>query len=59
MPSQRWIERTASIEITTSYDHTARKVKVEVADNGCGVPHRYKMKIFEPYFSTKINLEQV
>jgi len=41
------------VEITTSYDPAARKVKVEVADNGCGVPHRYKMKIFEPYFSTK------
>jgi len=41
------------IKITTSYDQVARKAKVEVTDNGCGVPHRYKMKIFEPYFSTK------
>jgi two-component system, NtrC family, nitrogen regulation sensor histidine kinase NtrY len=24
-----------------------------VADNGCGVPPSFKVKIFEPYFSTK------
>ncbi|MBN1664729.1 MAG: HAMP domain-containing protein [Deltaproteobacteria bacterium] len=41
------------IDVRTSYDETARRVCVEVADNGCGVPSKYKMKVFEPYFSTK------
>lgn len=41
------------IEICSYYDKEGKKLRVEVADNGCGVPPRYKMKIFEPYFSTK------
>jgi two-component system nitrogen regulation sensor histidine kinase NtrY len=43
----------SAIEVRTSYDATANRVFVEVADNGCGVPSKYKFKIFEPYFSTK------
>jgi len=45
--------REGVIEITTSFDGRNRKAKVEVADNGCGIPAGYKMKMFEPYFSTK------
>lgn len=41
------------IEIKTFYDMTADRAYVEVADNGCGVPSSHKLKIFEPYFSTK------
>ena len=41
------------IDITVAHDLRYRKVRVEVADNGCGVPAAYKMKMFEPYFSTK------
>ncbi|MDI6777175.1 MAG: ATP-binding protein [Syntrophales bacterium] len=41
------------IEIRTSYDETQRRARVEVADNGPGIPAGYKMKMFEPYFSTK------
>ena len=41
------------IMIRTSYDKIHKKAKVEVADNGYGVPYSYKAKIFEPYFSTK------
>jgi two-component system nitrogen regulation sensor histidine kinase NtrY len=41
------------IAVTASYDRRYRKAKVEVADNGCGVPAGYKMKMFDPYFSTK------
>ena len=41
------------IEIRTLYDQVGWKAKVEVADNGCGIPTGYKIKMFEPYFSTK------
>jgi two-component system nitrogen regulation sensor histidine kinase NtrY len=41
------------IEVITYHDPAAHKVYIEVADNGCGVPTRYKIKMFEPYFSTK------
>jgi len=41
------------IVIGTSYDAAQHRAVVEVADNGSGVPAKYKGKIFEPYFSTK------
>jgi len=41
------------IEVKTILDGEGRKVTVEVADNGCGIPPDYKLKMFEPYFSTK------
>ena len=46
-------EHDGCIAIRTFYDPAAQKAKVEVADNGTGVPPSYKLKIFEPYFSTK------
>ncbi|MDX9821305.1 MAG: HAMP domain-containing protein, partial [Syntrophales bacterium] len=36
------------IEIKTSLEHEQRRVKVEIGDNGCGVPPAYKIKVFEP-----------
>jgi two-component system nitrogen regulation sensor histidine kinase NtrY len=41
------------IEIRTTCHRAGWTAKVEVADNGCGIPARYKVKMFEPYFSTK------
>jgi len=41
------------IGIRTSFDRNGRKARVEVADNGCGIPPGYKVKMFDPYFSTK------
>jgi two-component system, NtrC family, nitrogen regulation sensor histidine kinase NtrY len=46
-------KKTGRIEIRTLFDGPGRKTVVEVADNGCGIPSNYKIKIFEPYFSTK------
>jgi two-component system nitrogen regulation sensor histidine kinase NtrY len=46
-------KQNGHIVIKTSYDKIYRKSRVEVADNGCGVPYSYKAKMFEPYFSTK------
>jgi len=47
------VNENGRIEIKTSYDRVYRKVKVQVMDNGCGIPPGDKMKLFEPYFSTK------
>ena len=41
------------IEIRTSRSEDGRMARVDVADNGCGIPTGYKVKMFEPYFSTK------
>lgn len=41
------------IEITTSCDKNLKKAKVEVIDNGIGISPKNKVKVFEPYFSTK------
>ncbi|MGC9975453.1 MAG: ATP-binding protein, partial [Syntrophales bacterium] len=41
------------IMVRTTFDKSYRKAKVEVADDGHGVPYSYKAKMFEPYFSTK------
>ncbi|MEA1935254.1 MAG: ATP-binding protein [Thermodesulfobacteriota bacterium] len=47
------VNENGRIEIKTSYDRVYRKVRVQVIDNGCGIPPGDKMKLFEPYFSTK------
>ena len=41
------------IEVKTFYDEPGRKARVDVIDNGCGVSDADKMRIFEPYYSTK------
>ncbi|OPY87586.1 MAG: Sensor histidine kinase DpiB [Syntrophaceae bacterium PtaU1.Bin231] len=41
------------IEIRTSLEDERRQVRVEIADNGCGVLPANRTKVFEPYFSTK------
>jgi len=47
------VNQRGHIIISTSYDKSYRKARVEVADDGCGIPYSYKAKMFEPYFSTK------
>ncbi len=47
------VNENGKVEIKTSYDRVYRKVMVQVIDNGCGIPPGDKMKLFEPYFSTK------
>ena len=41
------------ISIKTSILQHSQMVKIEIADNGVGIPDEYKSKILEPYFSTK------
>ena len=41
------------IDVTTRYLRPLGIVRLEVADNGCGIPLEVKDRLFEPYFSTK------
>jgi two-component system nitrogen regulation sensor histidine kinase NtrY len=43
----------ALIEVTTLWDKGAELVRLEVVDNGPGMPPAVKARAFEPYFSTK------
>jgi two-component system nitrogen regulation sensor histidine kinase NtrY len=47
------IEREGKIRIETSYDPKLQMVRLEVSDDGCGIPDEEKGKLFEPYYSTK------
>ncbi len=41
------------IVIRLSYDDILKIVRIEVEDNGIGVPPGLRLRLFEPYFSTK------
>ncbi len=41
------------IEVVTSYVAARGVVRLEVADHGCGMSRDVKLRLFEPYFSTK------
>ncbi len=41
------------IRVETHFDETMQVARLEVADNGMGIPAEIKQKLFEPYFSTK------
>ncbi|MFM1847708.1 MAG: hypothetical protein RL417_1182 [Pseudomonadota bacterium] len=43
----------ARIFVRTDYDKRRKFVIIEVADNGPGISHADKTRIFEPYFTTK------
>ena len=47
------IEDEGEIVIDLSFDREQDLVKIEVADNGKGIPPKHKVRLFEPYFSTK------
>jgi two-component system nitrogen regulation sensor histidine kinase NtrY len=46
------VER-GKVVLKTSYDRRKKSVFFEVADNGPGIKHGDKARIFEPYFTTK------
>lgn len=41
------------IKISVTHDPILKRVRLEVADNGPGIPDDEKVRLFEPYFSTK------
>ncbi len=47
------IDQEGEINIRTSYDEKLQMVRLEVSDNGCGIPEEDKGRLFEPYYSTK------
>lgn len=47
------IEKEGEIKIETSYDPILQIVRLEVSDDGCGIPDEDKARLFEPYYSTK------
>jgi two-component system nitrogen regulation sensor histidine kinase NtrY len=47
------IDGKGEIVIDLSYDQDQQSVKIEVADDGKGIPPENRDHLFEPYFSTK------
>lgn len=47
------MEGKGEVSIDLGYDKELQVVKVEISDNGPGIPSEYKTRLFEPYFSTK------
>jgi two-component system nitrogen regulation sensor histidine kinase NtrY len=41
------------VKISVAHDPILKRVRLEVADNGPGIPDDEKVRLFEPYFSTK------
>lgn len=44
---------SGEVIINLSYDKELEVARIEVADNGAGIPGEDKKRLFEPYFSTK------
>ena len=47
------VDHDGKVEISTCYDKKHNRVRVDIGDNGPGITPEDKMKLFEPYFSTK------
>lgn len=47
------IQDNGVISIRSQIDPDQRCVRVEIADNGCGIPTEHISKVFEPFFTTK------
>jgi signal transduction histidine kinase len=43
------------VTVKSAVDREREIIKVEITDNGCGIPPENMKKIFEPFFSTKFN----
>ncbi len=46
-------DKDGEIKIQTNYDPVLQVVRLEVSDNGCGIPDEDKGRLFEPYFSRR------
>lgn len=46
-------ETQKEVTLTTRFDQDLRILRLTVTDTGCGIPSQQRMRVFEPYFSTK------
>jgi signal transduction histidine kinase len=49
------VEENGRVTVRSSVESKQNKVRVEIADNGCGIAVDDIKKIFEPFYSTKAN----
>lgn len=47
------IRSKGTVSISVAHDPILKRVRLEVADDGPGIPDDEKVRLFEPYFSTK------
>jgi two-component system nitrogen regulation sensor histidine kinase NtrY len=47
------IKKEGTISLAVTYDSILKRIRIEVADNGCGINNENKTRLFEPNFSTK------
>jgi len=50
---QSLTDKSKGVTLTTNYDETARKVCIEVADQGRGIPEQDLARITDPFFTTR------
>ena len=50
---QALTDRKREVCVATNYDSKSRKIQVEVADEGAGIPEEILDKIMDPFFTTK------
>ena len=53
MAAEQGEQPGGEITLTTAYDRLKKRARIEVADNGTGIPDPEKNRIFEPYFTRK------
>lgn len=46
-------DKKGQIDVTCKFIKKLNTVRIEIADNGCGIPNELKERVLEPYFSTK------
>jgi two-component system, NtrC family, sensor kinase len=49
------VEADGVITVESGVDPEKQRIRVEIADNGCGISEENVKKIFDPFFSTKSN----